>query len=193
MGNVNVRNDLHRFVEPRVKMTDNTAYVMWSTTGTDMQQRHWVPNHCVAVLPVDTPDVVVPINLQRSRLMRHRKIERENLERKCSLTRDVSTIKLEHSDEVQSGKEESTETILDDTHLAETVTSENEETGDNGETDKLTGEKELSPAVVLQKYVVVKYDGALYPGYVCGIDEGGVFVSCMHRAGKNSIGQKRGR
>jgi hypothetical protein len=41
------------------------------------------------------------------------------------------TIKLEHSDEVQSGKEESTETILDDTHLAETVTSENEETGDN--------------------------------------------------------------
>jgi hypothetical protein len=65
-----------------------------------MQQRHWVPNHCVAVLPVDTPDVVVPINLQRSRLMRHRKIERENLERKCSLTRDVSTIKLEHSDEV---------------------------------------------------------------------------------------------
>jgi hypothetical protein len=25
-------------------------------------------------------------------------------------------------------------------HLAETVTSENEETGDNGETDKFTGE-----------------------------------------------------
>jgi hypothetical protein len=57
-------------------------------------------------------------------------------------------------------------TILDDTHLAETVTSENEETGDNGETDKFTGEKKLSPAVVLQKYVIVKYDGALYPGYV---------------------------
>lgn len=175
----------YRFVEPRVKMSDNTAYVMWSTTGTDMQQRHWVPNHFVAVLPVDTPDVVVPIDLQRSRHMRHSKIERENLERKCSLTRDVSTIKLEHSDGVQSGKEESTETILDDTHLAETVTSENEETGDNGETDKFTGEKELSPEDVLQKYVIVKYDGALHPGYVCDIDEGGVFVRCMHRAGKN--------
>lgn len=29
------------------------TYVMWTTTRTDMVTTHWIPNHFVALLPID--------------------------------------------------------------------------------------------------------------------------------------------
>ena len=40
------------------------------------------------------------------------------------------------------------------------------------------------PSDVLNKYVIIQYRGKPYPGYVVNIDEQGVCVKCMHRAGK---------
>ncbi|XP_041368077.1 uncharacterized protein LOC121382620 [Gigantopelta aegis] len=44
LGNPQVRKDLHRQIQPRQKLTDDVAYIMWTSTRTDMRHRHWVPN-----------------------------------------------------------------------------------------------------------------------------------------------------
>lgn len=66
LGNTNVRNDLHRLVEPREKKSEHVAYIMWTTTRTDILQQNWVPNHCVADLPVSNPNTNnIPVEMQR--------------------------------------------------------------------------------------------------------------------------------
>ncbi|CAG2232244.1 unnamed protein product [Mytilus edulis] len=50
LGNPNVRNDLHRLILPRQNIGLETAYVMWTSTRTDMNEKNWVPNHFVAAL-----------------------------------------------------------------------------------------------------------------------------------------------
>ncbi|KAK6187257.1 hypothetical protein SNE40_005323 [Patella caerulea] len=52
LGNANVRADLHRLILPRVQTCLGTVYIMWTSTRCDMVNKHWVPNHFVAVLPV---------------------------------------------------------------------------------------------------------------------------------------------
>ncbi|CAC5410486.1 unnamed protein product [Mytilus coruscus] len=75
-GNTNVRNDLHRLDEPRERKSAHVAYIMWTTTRTDMLQLNWDPNLFVSVLPVDNPNTTnIPTELQRWRLMWLRKIE----------------------------------------------------------------------------------------------------------------------
>ncbi|CAG2254553.1 unnamed protein product [Mytilus edulis] len=53
LGNPNVRNDLHRLILPRQNIGLETAYVMWTTTRTDMNETNWVPNHFVAALKIE--------------------------------------------------------------------------------------------------------------------------------------------
>ncbi|CAG2220761.1 unnamed protein product [Mytilus edulis] len=42
----------------------------------------------------------------------------------------------------------------------------------------------FKPEDVLQKHVLVNYDGKLYPGLVVDIDDNEVYVRCMHPVGK---------
>lgn len=41
-----------------------------------------------------------------------------------------------------------------------------------------------SPKDVLNKYVIIQYNGKPYPGFVVNIDKQDVRVRCMHRIGK---------
>lgn len=77
LGNKNVRKDLHRLVLPREERSDSAVYIMWTTTRGDMVQQHWVPNHFVAVLPIEAKDTGMTIAMQRWRLMRQRKLEKD--------------------------------------------------------------------------------------------------------------------
>lgn len=55
---------------------------MWTTTRTDMLQRNWIPNHFVAVLPVSNQNTTnIPVEMQRWRLTRLRKIEKDRREK----------------------------------------------------------------------------------------------------------------
>ena len=111
LGNVNVRKDLHRLVEPREKKLNTIAYIMWATTRTDMRIQHWVPNHFVAVLPVDAPTISTPIELQRRRLVRQRKLAKEK--RKQQNERESpSTVNIKESDQNnQKDKKQSNPTV----------------------------------------------------------------------------------
>lgn len=75
-GNVNVRRDLHRLIEPRVKKSMSRCYIMWSSTRSDMTNDNWVPNHFVAVLPIEI-EYLGNITMQREKLIEMRKLEKE--------------------------------------------------------------------------------------------------------------------
>lgn len=200
LGNVNVRRDLHRLVEPREKKQNSIAYIMWTTTRTDMRIQHWVPNHFVAVLPVDAPTISIPIELQRWRLFRQRKLAKEKLE-KQNEKESQSRVNIKESDQNnQKDKKQSNPTVKtkEGDKLNGNITKEDENETENpassnnnkesntthDDEDDLVGErdKELSSDEVLQKYVIVRYKGKLYPGFVQDIDDGEAFVRCMHKS-----------
>lgn len=198
LGNVDVRRDLHRLVEPREKKQNSIAYIMWTTTRTDMRIQHWVPNHFVAVLPVDAP--TIRIELQRWRLLRQRKLAKEKLE-KQNENESQSRVNIKESDQNnQKDKKQSNPTVKtkegdklngninkEDENETENPASSNNNKESNtthDDEDDLVGErdKELSSDEVLQKYVIVRYKGKLYPGFVQDIDDGEAFVRCMHKS-----------
>ena len=61
-GNPNVRNDLHRRIEPREKESNDEVYIMWTSNRDDMQEANWVPNHFVPILEMSRHDVIVVTN-----------------------------------------------------------------------------------------------------------------------------------
>ena len=56
-GNPNIREDLHKLIKPRMArslpIATSSAIIMWSSTRSDMLEKHWVPNHFLPILPVD--------------------------------------------------------------------------------------------------------------------------------------------
>lgn len=53
-GNRNVREDIHRLVQPRsLPIATSSVFIMWSSTRSDMVETHWVPNHFLPILSVD--------------------------------------------------------------------------------------------------------------------------------------------
>lgn len=165
-----------------------------------MRIQHWVPNHFVAVLPVDAPTISIPIELQRWRLFRQRKLAKEKLE-KQNEKESQSRVNIKESDQNnQKDKKQSNPTVKtkegdklngninkEDENETENPASSNNNKESNtthDDKDDLVGErdKELSSDEVLQKYVIVRYKGKLYPGFVQDIDDGEAFVRCMHKS-----------
>lgn len=89
-GNVNVRRDLHRLIEPRVKKSMSRCYIMWSSTRSDMTNDNWVPNHFVAVLPIEI-EYLGNITMQREKLIEMRKLEKEAKYQETSTELPVKT------------------------------------------------------------------------------------------------------
>ena len=56
-GNPNIREDLHILIKPRMArslpIATSSAIIMWSSTQSDMVEKHWVLNHFLPILPVD--------------------------------------------------------------------------------------------------------------------------------------------
>ena len=52
-GNPEVRAYLNRMVYPRDGRSDLKAHILWTTTRVDMNNNHWIPNHCVPVLSIE--------------------------------------------------------------------------------------------------------------------------------------------
>jgi hypothetical protein len=52
-GNPEERAHLNRMVYPRDGRSDLKAYLLWTTTGMDMNNNHWIPNHFVPVLSIE--------------------------------------------------------------------------------------------------------------------------------------------
>ncbi|CAC5386696.1 unnamed protein product [Mytilus coruscus] len=56
-GNPVVRSHLNREVCPRMTKSSDIVYLMWTSTRTkEMRDEHWIPNHCVPVLPLQSND-----------------------------------------------------------------------------------------------------------------------------------------
>jgi hypothetical protein len=55
LGNPRVRLDLNRVVLPRNYSNSeiNPVYIFWTSTRSDMNSQHWIPNHFVPVVPID--------------------------------------------------------------------------------------------------------------------------------------------
>lgn len=55
LGNPNVRLDLNRVVLSRnyVRVGVDPVYIFWTSTRSDMTSTNWIPNHFVAVVPID--------------------------------------------------------------------------------------------------------------------------------------------
>ena len=51
-GNLNIRKDLHRTIEPRISSSNpnECAYIMWTSAWRDMSKGHWQANHFVPLL-----------------------------------------------------------------------------------------------------------------------------------------------
>ena len=51
-GNLNIRKDLHRTIEPRISSSNpnDCAYIMWTSARRDMSKGHWQANHFVPLL-----------------------------------------------------------------------------------------------------------------------------------------------
>jgi hypothetical protein len=94
LGNAIVRNDLHRLIHPREIRSACISYVMWSSTRKDMTKGHWIPNHFVAVLPI-VVDGVVKLGMQRWKLVRERRLEKE---RRTHAIAGVSLGRTKHID-----------------------------------------------------------------------------------------------
>lgn len=75
-GNINVRGYLHRLIEPRVKKSMSRWYIMWISTRSDMTNENWVPNHFVAVLPIEI-EYLGNITMEREILIEMRKLEKK--------------------------------------------------------------------------------------------------------------------
>lgn len=43
--------------------------------------------------------------------------------------------------------------------------------------------KDLSPKYVQEDYVVVEYEGEMWPGQIASVEEDGAYVKCMARSG----------
>jgi hypothetical protein len=52
-GNPAERAHLNRMVYPRDGRSDLKAHMLWTTTGMDMNNNHWIPNHFVPVLSIE--------------------------------------------------------------------------------------------------------------------------------------------
>lgn len=112
-GNVNVRRDLHvhRLIEPRIKKSMSRCYIMCSSTRSDMTNENWVPNHFLAVLPIEI-EYLGNITLQREKLIEMKKLEEEAKyqETPTELSRETrreakSTKKGRHETETRITKE----------------------------------------------------------------------------------------
>ncbi|VDH99491.1 Hypothetical predicted protein [Mytilus galloprovincialis] len=56
-GNPVVRSHLNREVCPRMTKSSDVVYLMWTSTRTkEMRDEHWIPNHFVPVLPLQSND-----------------------------------------------------------------------------------------------------------------------------------------
>ncbi|CAC5403874.1 unnamed protein product [Mytilus coruscus] len=56
-GNPVVRSHLNREVCPRMTKSSDIVYLMWTSTRTnEMRDEHWIPNHFVPVLPLQSND-----------------------------------------------------------------------------------------------------------------------------------------
>ena len=51
-GNLNIRKDLHRTIEPRISSSNpnDCAYIMWTSARRDMSKGHWQANHFAPLL-----------------------------------------------------------------------------------------------------------------------------------------------
>ena len=52
-GNLNIRKNLHRTIEPRIfsSSPNDCAHIMWTSAWRDMSKGHWPANHFVPFLP----------------------------------------------------------------------------------------------------------------------------------------------
>lgn len=63
---------------------------MWSSTRSDMTNDNWVPNHFVAVLPIEI-EYLGNITMQREKLIEMRKLEKEGKYQETSTELPVKT------------------------------------------------------------------------------------------------------
>lgn len=186
-GNANVRRDIHRLIMPRHVCSGTIQYVMWTSTRKDTRDKNWIPNHFVPVLPIEVATIPspTPIEIQRWRLMFQRKREREKRLADKARAKDDENKKPKV---VEDTCNEQTKNENDDAKDAEKITenaSEKEEKDERvPQNTTLVNETDLNPEHLLNKYVIVLYNGHPYPGLVKDNDKEEEYVRCMHRVGR---------
>ena len=200
--NPNIREDLHRLIKPRMArslpIATSSAIIMWSSTRSDMVEKHWVPNHVLPILPVDNDcSGVVEIENGHDRL---------NLP-KCDdiiyMLFDLQNIDSTENDfkhiDIEIGKQTKTETRMEQENNKirtkmnfediqvknETVFEENQmETENDMENQQrhIENDLEMTSAVpddvafaieefTVGQFVYVEYDDQNYPGKILKLNE----------------------
>ncbi|KAL3890798.1 hypothetical protein ACJMK2_003076 [Sinanodonta woodiana] len=148
LGNVNVRNDLHKIIHPRVNVCENRIlYIMWTSTRSDMTRGHWLPNQPVLLIDV-TVESKDQANEQQNEFENHEiemetNVTRENYEMAINVTSENNELT---KDEKGENNEMATNVTSVNNEMAKYEKGENNEmatyeTGENNEmATKATGE-----------------------------------------------------
>lgn len=138
LGNQVVRRDLHRLIKPRQQRSQGISFIMWSSTRKDLTHNNWIPNHFVAVMPIEIDDTM-SLNIQRWKLMRQRKLVRDkSYQQSVSRNNAIHEVKIKHV-EVKTGTEQSTDMNkprpenVHETNCTEAIDSEKSNKEENGE------------------------------------------------------------
>ena len=218
-GNPNIREDLHRLIKPRMArslpIATSSAIIMWSSTRSDMVEKHWVPNHFLPILPVDNDCSGVEeienghdgLNLPKCDDIFYMLLDLQNT--------DSTENDFKHVD-IEIGKQTKTETRMEQENNKirtkmnfediqvknETVFEENQmETENDMENQQRDIENDLETTsaapddvafaieeFTVGQFVYVEYDDQNYPGKILKLNESlkELYVQCMNKVNKIS-------
>ena len=85
-GNLNIRNDLHRTIEPRVYSVNpqECAYIMWTSARDDMKKGHWQANHFVPLLAFEQDNITGKLQKSSDQNAERSSVKNKGLDKKVS-------------------------------------------------------------------------------------------------------------
>ena len=218
-GNPNIREDLHRRIKPRMArslpIATSSAIIMWSSTRSDMVEKHCVANHFLPILPVDN-DCSGVVEIENG----HDGLNLPKCDDIFDMLFDLQNIDstenyFKHVD-IEIGKQTKTETRMEQENNKirtkmnfediqvknETVFEENQmETENDMENQQrdIKNDLEMTSAApddvafaieefTVGQFVYVEYDNQNYPGKILKLNESlkELYVQCMKKVNKNS-------
>ena len=217
-GNPNIREDLHRLIKPRMArslpIATSSAIIMWSSTLSDMVEKHWVLKH-LPILPVDN-DCSGVVEIENG----HDGLNLPKCDDIFDMLFDLQNIDSTENDfnhvDIEIGKQTKTETRMEQENNKirtkmnfediqvknETVFEENQmETENDMENQQRDIENDLETTsaapddvafaieeFTVGQFVYVEYVDQNYPGKILKLNESlkELYVQCMKKVNKNS-------
>lgn len=145
-GNQSVRKDLNRLILPRIEKHKTIVFIMWTSTRFDMTERNWIPNHFVPALPIEISQKsehqeMFDLKIQRWRLMRERKLARDEL-KKVKTENEVVYIDDDENIQNRTNKMKETKAKIEKQTSQQLDNEQNDDKGIGYETSEKKREEE---------------------------------------------------